>query len=101
MMDTYETISLEKIKGIAVIALNLSNILEILKDRIQSELLSALKHCENDEEIKVVVLKGSGRVIPPAESLNTDYLLSEIFSREGGWNLREAVARFPKTFVPL
>lgn len=100
-MEKYETILLEKTEGIAVITLNLSDIFDTLKGRIAKDLLSALKDCGQAQEVQVVVLKRSEQAPSLGENLKGDYFFEAIFSRAEGWNLREAVASFPKPFVAL
>ncbi len=100
-MEKYETIRLERMEGIAVITLNLSDILGALIDRIARDLLSALQVCGEVQEVKVVVLKRSGQAPSLGEYLRGDNLFEAIFSRAEDWSLREIVFSLPKPIVAL
>ena len=57
----YETLILEKKAGVAKITLNRPQALNALNRQLISELLAALEEVQQDETVRVVVLKGAGR----------------------------------------
>ena len=57
----YEALILEKKAGVAKITLNRPQVLNALNRQLISELLAALEEAQQDETVKVVVLKGAGR----------------------------------------
>jgi enoyl-CoA hydratase len=60
-MKVYETIKYEKQEGIAKLILNRPESLNALTEKMFREMADALDDAEQDPEVKVVVLSGSGR----------------------------------------
>ncbi|MBI4596166.1 MAG: enoyl-CoA hydratase/isomerase family protein [Candidatus Tectomicrobia bacterium] len=65
----FENIILEKAAGVAKITLNRPNALNALSSRLLSELETAVKDCESDKAIKVVVITGAGRAFSAGADL--------------------------------
>ena len=57
----YETVSLHKNDGAAVIALNRPKVLNAFDGQMHEELFDALNDAANDESVRCVVLRGEGR----------------------------------------
>ncbi len=57
----FETILFEKENGIATITLNRPSVLNAMNYQMWRELENAVIMCEEDPEVRVVVLKGAGR----------------------------------------
>jgi 2-(1,2-epoxy-1,2-dihydrophenyl)acetyl-CoA isomerase len=102
-MEKYETILLEKKEGIAVITLNLPEVLNALEVRLERELLKALKDCGQDEEVRAVVLTGAGRAFSSGGDIKKMEKGLQIFEAkswvEDGGNLADAIATMPKPII--
>jgi enoyl-CoA hydratase/carnithine racemase len=60
-MNNFETIRYELQEGIATITLNRPDKLNAINPRMMHELLSVLDHTDRDDEVRAVVITGSGR----------------------------------------
>lgn len=60
-MPDFEFIRYGCADGVATLTLNRPEKLNALTDELMSELTAALAHCEQDEQVQVVVLTGAGR----------------------------------------
>jgi enoyl-CoA hydratase/carnithine racemase len=58
---TYETIVLTVSEGIATLTLNRPEALNSFTDAMEAELIEALDRCDDDDEVRVVVITGAGR----------------------------------------
>ena len=56
----YENILFEQIDGVAVITLNRPKVLNALSMSLTLELDAAISHCEADDDIKAIILTGTG-----------------------------------------
>jgi 2-(1,2-epoxy-1,2-dihydrophenyl)acetyl-CoA isomerase len=59
-MMAYENILFEQIDGVAVITLNRPKVLNALSMPLTLELDAAISHCEADDDIKAIILTGTG-----------------------------------------
>jgi enoyl-CoA hydratase len=59
-MTNYETILLEKRKGVAILTINRPDKLNALNSKVHAEGVAALDDLRNDAEIRVVVITGAG-----------------------------------------
>ncbi|MHA1301251.1 MAG: enoyl-CoA hydratase/isomerase family protein [Candidatus Helarchaeota archaeon] len=66
---TYKEIKIEKKDHIAIVTLNAPKNLNALGKAISEELKLALNECENDPEVRVVILKGEGRAFSSGGNL--------------------------------
>lgn len=57
----FETIKLEKRNGIATITLSRPKVLNAINSKMLSELLQVLKALKNDEDIRVLLIRGEGK----------------------------------------
>ncbi len=66
---SYETILYEKLDRVAIVTLNRPQALNAFTVQMNSELLSALREAERDEDIRCIVLTGSGRAFCAGQDL--------------------------------
>ncbi|HKZ50547.1 MAG TPA: enoyl-CoA hydratase/isomerase family protein [Dehalococcoidia bacterium] len=74
-MATYETVLYERQGNIAHISLNRPERLNAFNEAMIGELQSALKEAEADDDVKVVILKGSGRAFSAGIDLSIVFLV--------------------------
>jgi enoyl-CoA hydratase len=60
LVDSYETILVEREDGVALVTLNRPKVLNALNQLMISELRAALAQLENDAAVRVVILTGAG-----------------------------------------
>jgi len=68
----FNSIVFQKENGIAYITLNRPEALNAVTPELASEVWQALQRCEEDEDIRVVVLKGAGRSFCAGDDLSDD-----------------------------
>ena len=85
----YQMILFEKVNGVAIITLNRPEVLNAFNMQTLEEVNSALENVATDEEIRVLVLTGSGK----AFSVGTD--LAEVVKA------RETKGKIPFVETPL
>ena len=66
---TYETIDVTSADGISTITLMRTDVLNAFNNALTTELLTALKACSKDKDVRVVVIKGSGRAFSSGQDL--------------------------------
>ena len=66
---TYETIDITSADGICTITLMRTDVLNAFNNALTTELLTALKQCSKDKDVRVVILKGSGRAFSSGQDL--------------------------------
>ena len=66
---SYETILYEKLDGVATVTLNRPQALNAFIIQMNSELLSALREAERDEDVRCIILTGSGRAFCAGQDL--------------------------------
>lgn len=98
----YENIIATKSEGIAHITLNRPQVLNALDSQLMDELYKALQVAESEEDVGVVILKGSGRSFSTGhdlkEILNTQpFKRREIFGRSV--KIWECIARMRKPVI--
>ncbi len=59
-MSTYETITIEKRGAVAILTINRPDKLNALNKQVHSEAVQALNELENDDDVRVLVITGSG-----------------------------------------
>ena len=59
-MSTYETITVERRQGVAVLTINRPDKLNALNTQVHTEAVAALNELKHDDSIRVVVLTGAG-----------------------------------------
>jgi 2-(1,2-epoxy-1,2-dihydrophenyl)acetyl-CoA isomerase len=70
MMNTnYQTILYEASENIATITLNRPDVLNAVNERMGTELLEALKTTGQDEEVRCLIITGSGRAFSAGEDI--------------------------------
>lgn len=89
----YETILYERKEGIATITFNRPQKLNAFSTKLWSELDDALDTAEKDEEVRVVVLTGSGRAFSAGDDIADFTTLDPISGRE---YLRDVLSRMTK-----
>ncbi|MBT4530521.1 MAG: 2-(1,2-epoxy-1,2-dihydrophenyl)acetyl-CoA isomerase [Phycisphaerae bacterium] len=67
--STFETINVTIEEGICTISLNRSEVLNAFNDTLTTELTKALKDAARNQEVRVVVLTGSGRAFSSGQDL--------------------------------
>ena len=87
-MATYETVLYERQGNIAHISLNRPERLNAFNEAMIGELQSALKEAEADDDVKVVILKGSGRAFSAGIDLSIVFL---VYGEIGRASCRERV----------
>ena len=60
-MPEYQDILTDKRDRHAIITLNRPEKMNALSHNLRAEVFDAMKHFEQDEEVKVIILRGSGR----------------------------------------
>ncbi|TVQ53892.1 MAG: 2-(1,2-epoxy-1,2-dihydrophenyl)acetyl-CoA isomerase [Phycisphaerales bacterium] len=65
----YETISAETQNHVCTITLNRPDVLNAFNDQITTELSDALKNAERDQNVRAIVLTGSGRAFSSGQDL--------------------------------
>lgn len=80
---TYETILFDVQDGIARLTLNRPDTYNALNMKMYEELLHALKQCQRDREIRVIVLTGAGKAFSSGADLN------ELQAKLGTFNIAE------------
>ena len=65
----YQTIRYEKSDGITTITLNRPEVLNAFNEKMGQELLDALRNAERDEDVRCVVITGSGRAFSAGEDI--------------------------------
>lgn len=66
---SYQHLILEKRGGIATVTLNRPEVLNALNGLLRWEIVKALEECGDDEEVRVVVMKGAGRAFCAGDDL--------------------------------
>ena len=69
-MQKFEFIELEKINSIGIIWLNRDEVRNAFNDVMISEIMHALDHLNSDQETKVIVFAGRGKVFCAGADLN-------------------------------
>ncbi len=65
----YEHLIYSKAGGVATVTLNRPEVLNALNNRLRYEICMALQESGDDEEVRVVVLRGEGRAFSPGDDL--------------------------------
>ena len=61
MLKKYETISLDEVESVALLKLNRPEKLNAFNMQMFHDMLSAIDHVNNDDNIKSLIITGSGR----------------------------------------
>ena len=69
----YQKLFIDKIDGIAYITMNYSKNLNAIDVRMSKELIAALEDCENDNNVKVVVVRANGKAFSAGGDLLYSY----------------------------
>lgn len=110
-MADYETILFDKIERVGRITLNRPERLNAINVRLGNELLDALRRCEDDAEIRCVILTGAGRSFCAGDDLQgmetpgfarpqgPDAVKNYVYG-ENRWTLAvQAMRRLPKPVI--
>ncbi|MEM0173089.1 MAG: enoyl-CoA hydratase-related protein [Sulfolobaceae archaeon] len=100
MTLVYETIKVEKIGRICIIRLNRPDKLNAINIKMVDELVDALNQIENDNDIRVVIITGSGRAFSAGADVKemVDSKL-EFIIRKGHLPLWERLRNFRKPII--
>jgi len=101
----YQTITLEKRDGCAILCLNRPDVLNALNEQMKIDLLDALDKAQNDDEVRVLILSGKGRAFCSGGDLDNFIRIYE--KRKQGQeqeniatlDLPNAFNKFPKPMI--
>ncbi len=69
MIQGYQTIRYSKSDGLVTITLNRPNVLNAVNEKMGQELQQALREAERDEEVRCLIITGSGRAFSAGEDI--------------------------------
>lgn len=79
----YQHLIFSKEGGVATITLNRPEILNALNNRLRYEICQAIEECGDDDQIRVVILKGAGRAFCAGDDLRSDPQPAPLSQRKG------------------
>ena len=79
----FETINLEKKEGVANITFNRPKVFNAYSEQMSQELKAAVKNVENDQSIRILILKGSGENFMAGADINMLNSWSKAAEEEG------------------
>lgn len=85
-MSDYETVSIERQNGVATVSLNRPDALNSFNVALRRELLLAAREVNDDEDIRVVILTGTGRAFSAGADLSDTSAAGENFRVEDELN---------------
>ena len=71
MLKKYETISLDEVESVALLKLNRPEKLNAFNMQMFHDMLSAIDHVNNDDNIKSLIITGSGRAFCAGADLSS------------------------------
>ncbi|HXY74430.1 MAG TPA: enoyl-CoA hydratase/isomerase family protein [Dehalococcoidales bacterium] len=75
---SYENIIVEKAEGIAKLTLNRPQAMNALTEKMMQEIVDALKECDRDDEVRVIIVTGAGKAFTAGKDVK------EVASRPPG-----------------
>jgi 2-(1,2-epoxy-1,2-dihydrophenyl)acetyl-CoA isomerase len=106
----YEYILLDKQNNVATITMNRPEVLNALNVPIGIEIMDALDRCEQDQEVRVIVLTGAGRAFCAGDDLKRDtsnereYLVPSkryVYAEHRWTTIVREMARLPKPTIAM
>ena len=97
---TYSTIILDKAEGIAILTLNRPEKLNAINKQMDAELLDAFNSVEQDNDVRVLIITGAGRVFCAGADIK-DVFLKNIEARKGGGEVYDIAGWLTKACLKL
>ena len=95
----YRHLIFGKESGVATITLNRPEVLNALNNRLRYEICMALQECDDDTDVRVVVLKGEGRAFCPGDDLTSPPDPAPPSQRRGPGDVAVALRNLPKPII--